>query len=166
MKRSFHFFTLLLPILGSLQLSATAQNASPFAHSEKQDSPQREAVVHVAPSNPFFLLGFILPLTQLENEIDIHSPAAEGHKNPKRLDRQVINVTKDGHVIVNSEEMTDDELSEFLNAVAKRRPDQSVLLRGHKDVCYKDIVRVLNICHQAKIHNVTLASTQKTQDNS
>ena len=134
------------------------------------DTPQ--ATLQLAPMIDvvFLLLIFFLvtwSYARFENELDISVPAADESQDPqRRFGEQIINVTEDGRIIVNSVEMSDDELLESLNAVAEIRPDQSVILRGDKAAAYEHIMRVLNICHKAKIYNIAFASTKKAQDNS
>ena len=115
----------------------------------------------------FLLLIFFLVTwshARFENELDISVPKADESTDPRRrFGEQIINVTKDGNVIINSVTMDDDELLESLNAVAELRPDQSIILRGDMEVAYQHIVRVLNICHKAKIYNVAFASKQTTR---
>lgn len=113
----------------------------------------------------FLLLIFFLvtwSYARFENELDISVPAADESEDPRRrFGEQIINVTKDGRVVVNSVEMDDTELLEALDAVAELRPDQSIILRGDASVAYEHIVRVLNICHKAKIYNVAFASKKE-----
>ena len=117
----------------------------------------------------FLLLIFFLvtwSYARFENELDISVPAADESQDPKRrFGEQIINVTEDGRVIVNSVEMGGEELLGALNAVAELRPDQSIILRGDGDAAYKHIARVLNICHKAKIYNVAFASTKTPSPN-
>lgn len=118
----------------------------------------------------FLLLIFFLvtwSYARFENELDISVPAADESQDPRRrFGEQIINVTKDGRVVVNSVEMGDTELLEALLAVAELRPDQSIILRGDAAVAYEHIVRVLNICHKAKIYNVAFASTKESTSKS
>ena len=62
----------------------------------------------------FLLLIFFLvtwSYARFENELDISVPAADESQDPKRrFGEQIINVTEDGRVIVNSAEMGDTEL--------------------------------------------------------
>ncbi len=114
----------------------------------------------------FLLLIFFLvtwSYARFENELDISVPKADESQDPRRrFGEQIINVTKDGTVIVNSVEMGDAELLDALNAVAEIRPDQSIILRGDASADYEHIVRVLNICHKAKIYNVAFASVKES----
>ena len=117
----------------------------------------------------FLLLIFFLvtwSYARFENELDISVPAADESQDPKRrFGEQIINVTEDGRVVVNSAEMGDTELLDALQLVAELRPDQSIILRGDQAADYKHIVRVLNICHKAKIYNVAFSTTTKPSTN-
>jgi biopolymer transport protein ExbD len=115
----------------------------------------------------FLLLIFFVTWSQSrESELDISVPAADESKDPqRRFGEQIINLTADGRVIVNSAEMGDSDLLGALNAVAELRPDQSIILRGDSTVAYEHIVRVLNICHKAKIYNVAFASVTQPAKN-
>ena len=125
------------------------------------------ATIHLAPMIDvvFLLLIFFIvtwSFARFEKELGISVPSADESQDPRRrIGEQLINVTRDGRVVVNSVDMEDDELLEALQAVAALRPDQSIILRGDRMAAYEYIVRVLNICHKAKIYNVSFATTQK-----
>lgn len=109
----------------------------------------------------FLLLIFFLVTWNYsrENELKISVPTADQSKDPRRrFGEQLINVTKDGGVVVNGKQMDDERLYQSLKQVADLRPDQSVILRGDSSVAYEHIVRVLNVCYRAKIFNVAFAA--------
>lgn len=42
--------------------------------------------------------------------------------------------------------------------IVEAYPDQAVILRGDKQAAFDHIVRVLNVCQQAKIWNISFAT--------
>ncbi len=96
---------------------------------------------------------------QWEKQMDITVPTAKETTAPRRLPGEIIiNIGKDGEVILNQKKLTTDELRSILARIAKQFPDQSVILRGDEATAYKAIVRVLDACRQADIWNVAFAT--------
>jgi len=96
---------------------------------------------------------------QWEKQMDITVPTAKESTPPRRMPGEIIiNVGKDGEVILNQKKLTTDELRSILARIAKQFPDQPVILRGDEATAYKSIIRVLDACRQADIWNVAFAT--------
>ena len=112
----------------------------------------------------FLLLCFFIAtqvFSQWEMEIGIQLPTADTGKVPERLPGEVIiNVLKDGSVVVNRQDVTDGEsLEKMLIRLAEFFPGQPVLIRADKSVAYEHVVRVLDYCRKAEIWNISFATT-------
>jgi biopolymer transport protein ExbD len=111
----------------------------------------------------FLLVFFILTwnFSRNEAELDVKVPAAQEGKETRRPAGEVIlNVKKDGGIVMNRRPMSSDELLETLSRIAKLYPDQAVILRGDENVDYRFVVDVLDICRAANIWNVAFATSK------
>ncbi len=110
----------------------------------------------------FLLLIFFIVLwnyARFETEIDISVPAASSGENPQRtIGEIVVNVRKDGEIIVEGLSKSDPELLGMFKNIVEAYPDQAVILRGDREAAFDHIVRVLNVCQQAGIWNVSFAT--------
>ncbi|HEY5770560.1 MAG TPA: biopolymer transporter ExbD [Terrimicrobiaceae bacterium] len=110
----------------------------------------------------FLLVFFILTwnFSRNEAELDVKVPAArEGKENRRPAGEVILNVKKDGAIVMNRRPMSPDELLETLTRIAKLYPDQAVILRGDENVDYRYVVDVLDICRAANIWNVAFATS-------
>ncbi len=127
-------------------------------------SPAERTGMQLAPMIDivFLLLIFFLvtwSYARFETELDISVPAAaEGQQPERTVGEIVVNVHKDGRIVVEGREKTDDELLGMLSDIARAYKDQAVILRGDKLTAFDHIVRVLNVCQKAGIWNVAFAT--------
>ena len=111
----------------------------------------------------FLLVFFMLTwnFSRNEAELDVKVPAAQEGKETRRPAGEVIlNVKKDGGIVMNRRPMSSDELLETLTRIAKLYPDQAVILRGDENVDYRFVVDVLDVCRAANIWNVAFATSK------
>lgn len=113
----------------------------------------------------FLLLIFFMSVSifsQLETEINITVPAAKQSTDIKRSPGEIIiNITRDGQVIVNQRKLGYVELEKMLSRISRLYSGQPVIIRADKDTYHKDVIRVLDICAGANIWNVSFATVQK-----
>lgn len=111
----------------------------------------------------FLLVFFMLTwnFSRNEAELDVKVPAAQEGKETRRPAGEVIlNVKKDGGIVMNRRPMSSEELLDTLSRIAKLYPDQAVILRGDENVNYRYVVDVLDICRAANIWNVAFATSK------
>ncbi len=111
----------------------------------------------------FLLVFFIMTwnFARNEAELDVKVPAArEGKENRRPVGEVILNVKRDGTIVMNRREMQPAALQETLAKIAKLYPDQAVVLRGDENVDYKRVVDVLDICRAANIWNVAFATSK------
>ena len=98
-----------------------------------------------------------------ENAVDVKIPSAASAEEQKPYVNQVVlNVRKDGTVVLNRKPISSEELSKKLSELAELFPDQAVVVRGDEELSYKNMMAVLDVCRNAKIWNVLFA-TSKTE---
>jgi biopolymer transport protein ExbD len=111
----------------------------------------------------FLLVFFILTwnFSRNEAELDVKVPAArEGKESRRPAGEVILNVKKDGAIVMNRRAMSSDELLETLTRIAKLYPDQAIILRGDEMVDYRFVVDALDICRAANIWNVAFATSK------
>ena len=117
----------------------------------------------------FLLLIFFIVLwnyARFETEIDISVPAASAGENPERtIGEIVVNVKKEGGIIIEGIERTELETLEMFKNIVAAYPDQALILRGDKEASFDHIVKVLNLCKEANIWNISFATSQPENTN-
>ena len=112
----------------------------------------------------FLLLIFFIVLwnyARFETEIDISVPAASAGENPERtIGEIVVNVKKEGGIIIEGIERTELETLEMFKSIVAAYQDQALILRGDKEASFDHIVKVLNLCKEANIWNISFATSQ------
>lgn len=98
----------------------------------------------------FLLLIFFLAATtfqQNEREMNVALPSASAAAPISAAMREiVVNVTRDGEMIVGGRTTGEEELRELIEGAVKNNPEQKVSVRGDRATAYENIVRVLDIC--------------------
>lgn len=97
--------------------------------------------------------------TQWEAELDVKLPTASSAQVEQRLPGEIIlNVMKNGATIVNGRTLADAELSALLRRLVELFPGQPVLLRADTETDYGHVIKILDLCRQADIWNISFAT--------
>ncbi len=103
----------------------------------------------------FLLLTFFLVATtfhQEEREMNIALPLANASAPITAMLREfVVNVDRDGTIVVNGTTVELDELRSLVAGAVETNPDQKVTVRGDRNTPYAGIVSVLDVCKQGGI---------------
>ncbi len=132
----------------------------------RSSAPPERIVFQIAPFVDillFLLVFFIMSwnFSRTEAELDVKVPSArEGQESKRPVGEVILNVKRDGSVVMNRRAMNAQELEDTLSRIAKLYPDQAVVLRGDQDVEYKHIVDALDVCRAANIWNVAFATSK------
>jgi biopolymer transport protein ExbD len=112
----------------------------------------------------FLLLCFFVTsqiFTQWEAEIDITLPTARTARNETRLPGEIIlNISRTGDVTVNGRTLTNEELAAMLLRLTGFANGQPVIIRADKLTAYEHVIRVLDLCRQSDIWNISFATIQ------
>jgi len=103
----------------------------------------------------FLLLTFFLVATtfhQTEREMQIALPAAAAAEPISAVLREiVVNVDRDGAIIVGGARQEIDQLRAMIARAVAANPEQKVTVRGDRGTAYSNVVRVLDVCKSAGI---------------
>jgi biopolymer transport protein ExbD len=112
----------------------------------------------------FVTLSFFMAMFvhfNFESELNISVPqassSAEARLAPEEL---VININRDGSLVMNQKPITHAALAETLAKTAGLYPSQAVVLRADQKTYHAHVVRVLDLCAKAKIWNVSFATSR------
>lgn len=110
----------------------------------------------------FLLLCFFVTsqiFSQWEAEIDVKLPTASTAEVQQRLPGEIIlNIMKDGSTVVNGRVLREPELDVLLRRLVSLFPGQPVLIRADRQTAYEHVIRVLDLCRQADIWNISFAA--------
>ena len=113
----------------------------------------------------FITLIFFVTLSvfyQLESELSVSVPrAAEAKETLRTPGEIIINVLKDGTVVVNQKRLSDPELSRMLRRVSELFPNQPVVIRADRKAYHEHVIKVLDACASADIWNVAFAAIKE-----
>lgn len=101
-----------------------------------------------------------------EQVMDVSVPAAEEgkEKETRNVGEIIINIKKDGEILVNGQKFTTDELLVKLKNIVALYKDQAVILRGDEITDYQHVIRVLDTCQKAGIWNIAFATRRPEAD--
>ena len=112
----------------------------------------------------FFIVTWNFALT--ENELDVKIPSAVSAKEQQPVANQtVLNIRRDGTVVMNRKELSREDLLVKLKQLADLYPDYAIIVRGDEGLEFRDLMAVLDICNQAKIWNVAFATAVVPTEN-
>jgi biopolymer transport protein ExbD len=104
------------------------------------------------------LVIFIITTTPIVNDLDLTLPTASKHaKDPPRK-ANYISVQADGKMWINKAPVDITSLRAKLVDLRVDDPDLSVIVRGDGKVKYRQIRAVMDICQQANVVKVDLAT--------
>jgi biopolymer transport protein ExbD len=104
------------------------------------------------------LVIFIITTIPPVNDLDLKLPsAAKRLKDPPRK-ANYITVQADGTVFLNKKQVEMVEMLQTLIGLRTDDPDLNVIVRGDSQTKYKQIRAVLDVCQQANLPKVDLAT--------
>ena len=110
----------------------------------------------------FLLLIFFMVATTFldpEREIDIDLPEAEsGEASETVPDELVINVLKDGGLVLSGQPVDMEGLRSALERAARSDPDTPVTIRGDREALHEAIVGVMDACGAQGLTNLAIGT--------
>lgn len=112
----------------------------------------------------FQLLIFFMVATTFhdpEREIDVDLPPAQtGSELTSETDEIIINVQRDGALILSGEVVDRETLALRLSSAAQRNPETPVTIRGDRLVHHEDVVGVMDACGVAGLTSLSLGTLE------
>ena len=113
----------------------------------------------------FVTLSFFMALFlnfNFESELNISVPQAKSGLESKISPEEiVINILKDGTVVVNRKKVSLEQLAAMLKKTSELYPSQAVVLRADQKTYHENVVRILDACAKSKVWNISFATTKE-----
>jgi biopolymer transport protein ExbD len=104
------------------------------------------------------LVIFIITTTPIVNDLDLNLPSASKHEKDPPRKANYITVDAAGTIWLNKASMDLTGLQATLVGLRVDDPDLSVIVRGDSKTKYRQIRAVLDVCQQANVVKVDLAT--------
>jgi biopolymer transport protein ExbD len=104
------------------------------------------------------LVIFIITTIPPVKDMDLKLPTASKHEKDPPRKAYFISVQADGNLFIDREEIKMNELLPRLIGLRTDNPDLNVIVRGDGKAKYKQIRDVLDLCQQANIGKLDLAT--------
>jgi biopolymer transport protein ExbD len=104
------------------------------------------------------LVIFIITTIPPVKDMELKLPTASKHEKDPPRKAFYISVQADGNLSLNQESLKIDDLLVRLISLRTDDPDLNVIVRGDSKTKYKQIRAVLDICQQANLAKVDLAT--------
>ncbi|MEO8503220.1 MAG: protein TolR [Acidobacteriota bacterium] len=109
------------------------------------------------------LIIFMVTAPMLHQGIEVALPKASAETLPQRADDPlVLSIRRDGMVFIRDTPVHPTQLVARLTPMLKGRADQSVYLKGDRDVPYGRVMEVLDLLHQGGIQRVGMVTEKPT----
>ena len=86
-----------------------------------------------------------------------------GSATPSKETQAIVNIKSDGSIVFNHHLISGEELVARLRELETLFPDQAIIIRADENTNYQFIVKILDLCRQAKIWNVAFPTQFETQ---
>ncbi len=108
----------------------------------------------------FFMAVFLT--FNFESELNISVPTAAASRESRISPNEVIvNILRDGTVIINQKQTSLESLNALLRKTAQIYPSQEVIIRADEKAFHEYVVKVLDVCAKANIWNISFATTRE-----
>jgi biopolymer transport protein ExbD len=104
------------------------------------------------------LVIFIITTTPIVNDLELNLPTASRHQKDPPRKANYITAEANGKIWLNKEELDLAALQPALVSLRMDDPDLNVIVRGDSKIKYRQIRAVLDICQQANVAKVDLAT--------
>ena len=113
----------------------------------------------------FVLLSFFMAMFlsfNFESSLDISVPtAASGSEISASSQEIVINIQKEGVILVGQKQVSIEQLGTLLRRAAQVAPRQAVIVRADQKTYHEHVIQVLDICAKANIWNISFATAKE-----
>lgn len=113
----------------------------------------------------FVLLSFFMAMFlhfNFESALDISVPTATAGSELSAPSQEiVINIQKDGAVLVGQKQIDLSELGSVLRRASRVSPRQAVILRADQKTYHERVIQVLDVCAKANIWNISFATARE-----
>ena len=97
-----------------------------------------------------------------ESQLNISVPKSGASVQSQASSQEiVINVLKEGDVVVGQKKMDLSELAALLRRTVGLYPSQAVIVRADQKTYHERVIQVLDVCAKANIWNISFATSKE-----
>lgn len=113
------------------------------------------------------LIIFMIAAPMLHQGVEVALPRVEATNLPMRVeDPLVVSIDRDGNVYLREEQVATEDLVERLTDQIKTRGDNSVFLKGDREVPYGRVIEILDVLHRGGIVHVGMITERPREGRS
>ena len=110
------------------------------------------------------LIIFMIAAPMLHQGVEVALPRADAPNLPLRVqDPLVVSIDRNGRVYLRESAVETDELVSRIKAQIASKGDDTVFLKGDRDVPYGKVIEVLDTLHQGGIVHVGMVTDRRTE---
>ena len=110
------------------------------------------------------LIIFMIAAPMLHQGVEVALPRADAPNLPLRVqDPLVVSIDRNGRVYLRESAVETDELVARVKAQIASKGDDTVFLKGDRDVPYGKVIEVLDTLHQGGIVHVGMVTDRRTE---
>ena len=111
------------------------------------------------------LIIFMIAAPMLHQGVEVALPRADSQNLPMRVeDPLVVSVDRDGNVYLQESQVATEDLVDRVTDQIRARGDESVFLKGDREVPYGKVIEVLDILHRGGIVRVGMITERPPQE--
>jgi len=111
------------------------------------------------------LIIFMIAAPMLHQGVEVALPRADAANLPLRVqDPLVVSIDRNGRVYLRESAVETDELVSRIKSQTSASGDDTVFLKGDRDVPYGKVIEVLDILHQGGIVHVGMVTDRQQTD--
>ena len=107
------------------------------------------------------LLFFITSTTFSKLGVKINQPVSSQTKAVEQKNVSEVGIAKDGSLYFENKPLSTDDLKDILPVLLKSNPDMVMILNPDKDTPTQFLITVLDICKEAGVQKISIASKKK-----
>jgi biopolymer transport protein TolR len=105
------------------------------------------------------LIIFMITAPMLHQGIEVALPKSEAPTMPTKADDPlVLSINRDGLVYIKDKPVHPTRLVEVLTPMLRGRSDETVFIKGDRDVAYGKVIEVLDLLHRSGIEKVGMVT--------
>ena len=112
------------------------------------------------------LLFFITTTSFSKLGVKIQQPSSSHATLVDRRDVAEIGIKKDGQLVYNNNDISEDDLSQVIKIVLQTNPETVMVLNPDRDTPTQYLVDAIDVCKEAGIQKISIAAKKKNDDSS
>lgn len=106
----------------------------------------------------FLMSNFALSPQETSLQVNLPKSSAQAPSQPKRSSMVVVNIGRDGTIVINGKTVSIQEMGQTLTRLKSVMPDTIVVLRADSQAPYQTVLNVIELCGTLKLNQISFAA--------